>query len=249
MTLDVKDKMYSIYTIILGASGVGKTTICVQVSNMFNNRDTYSRKNIYNLKPTIGMEFFSFNMSYMKSDIKVNIWDTAGEKRFDKITETFYNHVAVVYFVYDCARMSSVNWVKAKYMELRHRDVICMMIGNIIESESASVQNEALVFATKHNLPIFRVSAINGFHIKYPFIQLTNIVQEYCVDTRRNTRTIRQGIVEINKSDNSSPKVQDDIQPTSECDNAVEELVNTKNTQHNTLTCQKHERLCKCILL
>lgn len=241
MTLDVKYKMYSIYTIMLGTSGVGKSTLCVQISNKFKNENPYTRTNIYKLQPTVGMEFFSFNISYLKLDIKVNIWDTAGEKRFEKITESFYNNVAVVYLVYNCARQSSLNWVKKKYMDIRHRKVTCMMIGNIFGIEAPSVQKDALVFATKNNLPIFRVSAINGFNIEYPFIQLAKLVLDTYAAASNDVLTNQHGIIEINKNNDSSSSV--------EHVNAVDELLNTHGCGQEKVECKKNKCACKCILL
>ena len=173
---------------MLGHTGVGKSTLCVQLCKNFNQSNPYNTRNIYNITPTIGVQYNSLDVNFMDSRVKVNIWDTSGQARFDDINRSFYQKVAVAYLVYDCGRISTLDWVKQKHTELSQLDVSCIMVGNVFEYESDTVQKYALTFATKHNLPIFKVSALNGLNIHYPVVEAAKIACE---------STGRGGIVNI----------------------------------------------------
>lgn len=208
--------MYSVYAMMLGASGVGKTTTCVQIQNRINRENANQNINIYNITPTVGVQFFTFHTTYISTTVKVNIWDTSGEERFDEINKTFYNKIALVYLVYDCSRMKTLDWVKRKHAEMRNKNLSFVLIGNVFVKESTSVQQYALTFATQYNLPIFKVSAINDVNLIYPFIQAAKLIHDLTAAATESplsptTNPVldpirhRNGIVSIHQSTNSPP--------------------------------------------
>jgi len=77
--------------IIIGDSGVGKTTILTQfLHKRYNNEHDV----------TIGVDFGSKNMNIHDVDITLQIWDTAGQECFRSISKSYYNgtHVAIIVF-------------------------------------------------------------------------------------------------------------------------------------------------------
>ena len=68
---------------ILGDSGVGKTSILFRY--IF---DKFEKENL----PTLGASFKSKIITVPESgeDIKLNLWDTAGQEKFKSLTRMYY---------------------------------------------------------------------------------------------------------------------------------------------------------------
>jgi Ras-related protein Rab-1A len=92
-------------TLIIGDSSVGKSNILLRFSdNVFH--DTFL--------PTIGVDFKIKNVNVYDKQIKLNIWDTAGQDRFKTITQAYYkgaNGIVVVFDITDRTSFDHVqNW-------------------------------------------------------------------------------------------------------------------------------------------
>ena len=83
--------------VLLGGSGVGKTSIITRfVSSTFNE----------NHSATIGGYFINKEIFIEKYniDIKLNIWDTAGQERYRSLTKFFYKDAKIIILTYDITR-------------------------------------------------------------------------------------------------------------------------------------------------
>ena len=80
-----------IKTVLLGDSGVGKTSIAVRLArDVFNDR----------AQPTVGAAFFTFVVENEADSIQFEMWDTAGQERFRNVMSSYYRGaqgIAVVY--------------------------------------------------------------------------------------------------------------------------------------------------------
>ena len=78
--------------VVLGDSGVGKTTLIHSyVSNEF----------CADFKSTIGADFSSKTMEVNGVSVELQIWDTAGEERFHSVGSAFYRGADACLLVYD----------------------------------------------------------------------------------------------------------------------------------------------------
>ena len=81
----------SIKVILLGDSGVGKSSLIDRLkSNSFN----------VNQPATVGLEHHNLIIKINSSIVRMQIWDTAGQEKFDAIASTYYKSTDVVIFVY-----------------------------------------------------------------------------------------------------------------------------------------------------
>ena len=114
----------SMKVILLGNSGVGKTNLintCVgqqfQEDTTVTTSGTFSQKNI-----KIGDETYD-----------LNLWDTAGQEKYESITKIFLKKSEIVIFVYDITDIKSFNdlekWIKLTE-EMIDNDHICGIVGN-----------------------------------------------------------------------------------------------------------------------
>ncbi|VAH63969.1 unnamed protein product [Triticum turgidum subsp. durum] len=91
--------------IILGDSGVGKTSLMNQyVNKKFSNQ----------YKATIGADFLTKEVQYEDRLFTLQIWDTAGQERFQSLGVAFYRGADCCVLVYDVNSMKSFdnlnNW-------------------------------------------------------------------------------------------------------------------------------------------
>src|SRR3990167_5585635 len=98
---------YSIKTIIIGDSCVGKSCILNKfVDDNFNN----------DANMTIGVDYKTCRIDYANKTIKLLIWDTAGQERFQSLTKAFYKNAEVIIIVFDITNIKSFTnidyWIK-----------------------------------------------------------------------------------------------------------------------------------------
>ena len=94
------DNILTCKVVLLGESGVGKTSIIQRyIKNIFEP----------GISSTGGANFTSKRMYFEeeKQEIKFEIWDTAGQEKFRSLAKVFYKNASVCILVYDITRRES----------------------------------------------------------------------------------------------------------------------------------------------
>ena len=114
-------------TLIIGNSGVGKTSIISRYVNKFNQ----------NIKSTIGASFTNKHVTIDGKKIIFEIWDTAGEERFRSINSIFYQDASICILVYDITDIKSFQDIKDFWynsvLENSTVNIIFHVVGNKID--------------------------------------------------------------------------------------------------------------------
>ena len=116
--------------VIIGDKSVGKTSIV---------RRFVEKSFSHVTEGTIGAQFFSQHIT-VRSDaalvpqnVKLQIWDTAGEEKFRSLTPMYYKNAAAVALVYDSTNeetfLSIEKWVR-EIEENRTNQVLVFLVGN-----------------------------------------------------------------------------------------------------------------------
>ena len=95
----------SIKVVLLGESGVGKTSIISQfTTNKFNPRCPTS----------VSAQFISKTVDFpeLGQSIKFDIWDTIGQEKYRSLAKIFYKDAKVIILVYDITTEFSFNGLK-----------------------------------------------------------------------------------------------------------------------------------------
>eukprot|EP01067_Filipodium_phascolosomae_P001876 Filipodium_phascolosomae@DN2186_c0_g1_i3.p1 len=98
--------------IIIGDTGVGKSCLLLQ----FTDKRFRSDHDL-----TIGVEFGSRLITLQQKQIKLQIWDTAGQESFRSITRSYYRGAAGALLVYDVTRL--VIYVALRTRENMHHSI------------------------------------------------------------------------------------------------------------------------------
>ena len=162
---------YIIKILTLGESTVGKTSIVLRYAD-----DKFLDNNAL---ATIGIDFKIKKIKKGGESIKVSIYDTAGQERFQNIIKNYYRGANGILLTYDITKRSSFEKLDFWYKDLNENsdkieDLFICLVGNKIDKEDSrevSIE-EANKYAKDKNLPYFEVSAKTGKGIKKLFDEI-----------------------------------------------------------------------------
>ena len=158
---------YVIKILTLGETQVGKTSIVLRYSeDKFN----------YNKIATIGIDFKIKVIKKGNEKIKVSIYDTAGQERFQNIVKHYYKGANGVLLIYDITKRDTFKKLEFWIEDLKENadnidNLFIYLIGNkndMAQNREVSFE-EATNFAKENNLPYIEVSAKTGNNIKQLF--------------------------------------------------------------------------------
>ena len=116
--------------IIIGDTGVGKSCLLLQFTDK-------RFQPVHDL--TIGVEFGARMVQIDNRQIKLQIWDTAGQESFRSITRSYYRGAAGALLVYDITRRETFNHLTRWLEEARqnaNQSMVIMLIGNKVRQTS-----------------------------------------------------------------------------------------------------------------
>lgn len=117
-------------------------------------------------------------------NIKLQVWDTAGQESFRSITRSYYRGAAGALLVYDITRRETFNHLSAWLEDAREHanpNMTVMLIGNKsdLSSKRAVSVEEGQQFAAEHGLIFLETSAKTAEHVEEAFLATAeNIYQK-----------------------------------------------------------------------
>ena len=178
------DILYKI--VIIGDSGVGKSNILSRYV-----RDEFSM----DTKATVGVEFGSKIISINNQQIKIQIWDTAGQEKYKSVSTIYYKGAKGALLVYDISRKETFNNLNRWINEIKNNsdeNINILLIGNKCDLEEARQisQEEAFQKAKEINAGFLEVSALQAANIEKAFMYLIQQIHSKNynkLDERKNT--------------------------------------------------------------
>uniref|UniRef100_A0A6A7FQ74 Ras-related protein Rab-7a-like n=2 Tax=Hirondellea gigas TaxID=1518452 RepID=A0A6A7FQ74_9CRUS len=170
--------------IILGNSGVGKTSLMNQfVNKKFSNQ----------YKATIGADFLTKEVMVDDRLVTMQIWDTAGQERFQSLGVAFYRGADCCVLVYDVTAPDSFkaldSWRDEFLIQASPRDpdhFPFVVLGNKVDLENRSVSTKRAQqwCQSKADVPYFETSAKEAINIELAFqtIARNALAQEQDLD-------------------------------------------------------------------
>jgi len=151
--------------IIIGDTGVGKSCLLLQFTDK-------RFQPVHDL--TIGVEFGARMITIDNRQIKLQIWDTAGQESFRSITRSYYRGAAGALLVYDITRRETFNHLTRWLEEARQNsnsNMAIMLIGNKcdLEHRRAVSTQEGEQFAQENGLIFLETSAKTSTNVEMAF--------------------------------------------------------------------------------
>ena len=164
--------------IIIGDTGVGKSCLLLQ----FTDRRFQP---VHDL--TIGVEFGARMITIDGKQIKLQIWDTAGQESFRSITRSYYRGAAGALLVYDITRRETFTQLEKWLTEARENaseNMVIMLIGNKVDLDHkrAVTYQDGSDFATKNNLIFLETSAKTAANVEEAFVQTAQKIYQNILD-------------------------------------------------------------------
>jgi len=153
----------AIKTLVIGDSRVGKTSLLLKyVDKSFPDEHI----------STIGVEYKEKLITKDGFNIRLQIWDTAGEERFRSITKSIYKNTHGVLFVYDITQKDTFANVKhwIKDTENIDREIRGVIVGNKIDLPDRVISKTDLdEIGEKYKMPVIETSAKEGTNVNECF--------------------------------------------------------------------------------
>jgi Ras-related protein Rab-18 len=136
---------YRLKLILIGDSNVGKSSLINNISN----------KNELSIPSTIGVDFTTEIYDIDNKKIKVILWDTAGQEKFNNIIKMYFRKVCGVIVMFDLSNHDSFTnlekWLKMIKLEnsCNHPHSI-LLLGNKKELEHKITKEEINNWINKH---------------------------------------------------------------------------------------------------
>ncbi|KAJ3535884.1 hypothetical protein NMY22_g6282 [Coprinellus aureogranulatus] len=157
--------------IILGDSGVGKTSLMNQyVNKRFSNQ----------YKATIGADFLTKSVDVEDQQVTIQLWDTAGQERFQSLGVAFYRGADCCVLVFDVNSSKSFqaleSWRDEFLIQASPNDpdeFPFVVLGNKVDVDDSKrqvSQKRAMAWCqAKGNLPYFETSAKEAINVEQAF--------------------------------------------------------------------------------
>jgi len=174
--------------IIIGDTGVGKSCLLLQFTDK-------RFQPVHDL--TIGVEFGARMINIEGKQIKLQIWDTAGQEAFRSITRSYYRGAAGALLVYDITRRDTFNHLTTWLEDARQHsnsNMVIMLIGNKsdLEARRDVKREEGEAFAREHGLIFMETSAKTAANVEEAFINTAREIYD----------KIQEGVFDINNEAN-----------------------------------------------
>lgn len=152
--------------LIVGDSGVGKSCILVRFTQGIFSTSTDC---------TIGVDFATKTIQLNNKQIKLQVWDTAGQEGFRSITRSFYRNADGIFLVFNVNNRKSFENCESWISEIRNNsppEVLIYLLGNqcdIPSSKEVSIDDAKNFVKTKGLNGYIETSAKEGLGINDAF--------------------------------------------------------------------------------
>ena len=196
MAKKAKEEVEEIKVILLGDSGVGKTNLInVSLGHKFDET----------MEVTINPSYSAVNIKLDKKEYLLNLWDTAGQEKYRRVTKLFFKGSEIIILVYDITNSTSFESLQNWYQECE--DIIDSphiygVVGNKNDKyqEQQVEEKKAKEFAESINSPFQILSAKETPQLFSELLkQLTENYIKNNVCKRRNSVKLNNSTKPINK--------------------------------------------------
>jgi small GTP-binding protein len=155
--------------LLLGDSGVGKSSLILRWT-----MDTFNAS----LISTFGVNFKSKRVHVNGEAIQAQVWDTAGQEQFHKITTSYYrgaNAIILVFDVSDGLTFNNVEYWMKSIKAHASDSVHVVLVGNKTDLRSSSsstciTYDKGKEVADRFSVPYFETSAKDSMNVDLAFM-------------------------------------------------------------------------------
>ena len=159
------DDLMKFKLIVVGNISTGKSSIL----NRFVN-ETFEE----DYQATIGLDFHSKNVTIHDQDVRLILYDTAGQEKFRSLIPMYIREAQIILLIYDITNRESFDSLPKWFsdiLDVKNNEAVFVLVGNKIdlENERKVSVDEGKKFAMEKNLIFEEVSAKDGTNFEELF--------------------------------------------------------------------------------
>ncbi|NXE98660.1 RAB17 protein, partial [Menura novaehollandiae] len=162
---------YTYKVVLLGSMSVGKSSLAYR----------YMKNDFRELLPTVGCAFFTRILNLDVATVKLEIWDTAGQEKYQSVCHLYYRDAHAALLVYDIANRQTLSRAKLWLEDLEKKflpdEIVIALVGNKTDlaAEREVTTEEGEEFARTKGLLFMETSAKSNHQVNDAFMA---VVQE-----------------------------------------------------------------------
>ncbi|CAH1255067.1 RAB23 [Branchiostoma lanceolatum] len=204
-----EDVETAIKVVVVGNGAVGKSSMIQRYCKGIFTKD---------YKKTIGVDFLERQIEVNNEDIRLMLWDTAGQEEFDAITKAYYRGAQACVLVFSTTDRQSFEAIESWKGKVEDEcgDIPTVLVQNKIDLvEDAKVETEeADTLAKKLKLRFYRTSVKDNLNVEDVFRYLADKYLERVqamVEEEPQTNQPKIGMFNtVTSNANSSAKKKED---------------------------------------
>lgn len=193
--------------VLVGAAGVGKTSLIMQ----------YCERNYsMNYSATLGIDFRIRTIRVRDKIVKLQIWDTAGQERYSSISPTYFRGSHGCLVIFDLTEQATletaVSYLQKSTSDYGIPEGCSLLVGNKsdLEEKRSVNREEALGKAKEYNAGYIETSAKTAAYVDEIFDSLAESLIDKCergelnieAGPRAKKEIISAGNIELKKHKN-----------------------------------------------
>ena len=185
MSISPKKNEYPAKLLILGDQGVGKTCIMIRFSDdLFPEHSTM----------TVGVDYKTKRVKVDDIEIKLTIWDTAGQEKYRSLAQNLYKGTMGIILVFDLTNKTTFdnlrNWIR-QIRKNTDENVCKLIMGNKADSPNKQVTREMVMeLVEEFDITYFEVSAMTGENVPNAFLNITKkILNEFYANIKSDQKS------------------------------------------------------------
>ncbi|KAE8299543.1 Ras-related protein Rab-17 [Larimichthys crocea] len=188
--------------VLLGSSGVGKSSLALRFS-----KDEFRRTS-----PTVGCAYLTRVVHLSNVTLRLEIWDTAGQEKYHSVTPLYYRGAHAALLVYDISKRETFIraqvWLKELEKQYIPGSTVIWLVGNkgdLATHRQVSVE-EGQSLANDRGLFFTEASALSGDQINELLLAIAHRVYE-CIGVQQEglSEWKETPLVDLRNRDTSSP--------------------------------------------
>lgn len=162
------EQTYVYKVVLLGTTAVGKSSLAFR----------YVKNDFRESMPTVGCSFFTQLVCLETTTMKLEIWDTAGQEKYQSVCHLYYRGANAALLVYDITQKATFAraklWLRELEREFLHDEIVIVLVGNKTDlaAQREVPLEEAEEFAKSKSLIFMETSAKSNHRVTEVFMAI-----------------------------------------------------------------------------
>lgn len=180
-------KAYRFKVVMIGDSGVGKTSLVSRITE-----DTFNSAHV----PTVGSQFSAIPQNIRGRQAVLEVWDTAGQEVYRSLVSFYTREAKGAFLVFDLTNLASYQSLP-QWIDFINQSngVHIVLVANKADMEDKRVvdSDKLAQFAASKGVEVFETSALTGQGVGDAFSKMAEVLLEGAGDLDESDTVVLTG--------------------------------------------------------